>query len=158
VGVWGVPPAAGGKRKLVFRGLPRACWEFSICRNPKINKKSPELTPILAKHECGGSVHCVEEPTAQKTGGSEAQVHKGAFLRVCWPSPYALFPDTALACAQRPTSAPDLVPDTLENKALYEVWSQLSSQHPRARARQRIFSVRFAHWALTGRPGAGVQE
>ena len=28
VGVWGVPPAAGGKRKLVFRGLPRACWEF----------------------------------------------------------------------------------------------------------------------------------
>ena len=28
VGVWGVPPAAGGKRKMVFRGLPRACWEF----------------------------------------------------------------------------------------------------------------------------------
>ena len=24
----GVPPAAGGKRKTVFRGLPRACWEF----------------------------------------------------------------------------------------------------------------------------------
>ena len=22
-------PAAGGKRKMVFRGLPRACWEFS---------------------------------------------------------------------------------------------------------------------------------
>ena len=36
VGVWGVPPAAGGKRtaggkrKMVFRGLPRACWEFSF--------------------------------------------------------------------------------------------------------------------------------
>ena len=28
VRVWGVPPAAGGKRKLVFRGLPRAYWEF----------------------------------------------------------------------------------------------------------------------------------
>ena len=28
VRVWGVPPAAGGKRKMVFRGLPRACWEF----------------------------------------------------------------------------------------------------------------------------------
>ena len=28
MGVWGVPPAAG-KRKLGFRGLPRACWEFS---------------------------------------------------------------------------------------------------------------------------------
>ena len=25
---WGVPPAAGGKRKMVFRGLPRACWDF----------------------------------------------------------------------------------------------------------------------------------
>jgi hypothetical protein len=30
VGVWGVPPAAGGKRKMVFRGLPRACWEFFL--------------------------------------------------------------------------------------------------------------------------------
>ena len=36
VGVWGVPPAAGGKRtaggkrKMVFRGLPRACWEFFV--------------------------------------------------------------------------------------------------------------------------------
>ena len=34
VGVWGVPPAAGGKRtaggkrKMVFRGLPRASWKF----------------------------------------------------------------------------------------------------------------------------------
>ena len=33
VGVWGVPPAAGGKRKLVFRGLPRACWEFFFLTN-----------------------------------------------------------------------------------------------------------------------------
>ena len=24
----GVPPAAGGKRKMVFRGLPRASWKF----------------------------------------------------------------------------------------------------------------------------------
>ena len=36
VGVWGVPPAAGGKRtaggkrKMVFRGLPRASWKFSL--------------------------------------------------------------------------------------------------------------------------------
>ncbi len=25
---WGIPLAAGGQRKMVFRGLPRACWEF----------------------------------------------------------------------------------------------------------------------------------
>jgi len=25
-----VPPAAGGKRKMVFRGLPRACWDFFL--------------------------------------------------------------------------------------------------------------------------------
>ncbi len=25
-----LPPAAGGKRKMVFRGLPRACWEFFL--------------------------------------------------------------------------------------------------------------------------------
>ena len=36
VGVWGVPPAAGGKRtaggkrKMVFRGLPRASWKFIL--------------------------------------------------------------------------------------------------------------------------------
>ena len=32
VGVWGVPPAAGGKRKMVFRGLPRASWKFFFFR------------------------------------------------------------------------------------------------------------------------------
>ena len=37
-GSGGVPPAAGGKRKMVFRGLPRACWEFLFLRADGLQK------------------------------------------------------------------------------------------------------------------------
>jgi len=64
VGVWGVPPAAGGKRKMVFRGLPRACWEFlrlfALSSRDRSRKSTTALIgPLRTSHEQEHRALCV---------------------------------------------------------------------------------------------------
>ena len=63
-GGWGVPPAAGGKRKMVFRGLPRACWEFlrlfALSSRDRSRKSTTALIgPLRTSHEQEHRALCV---------------------------------------------------------------------------------------------------